>query len=140
MRVGLLQPPASADARKRTAQRLMSPPFDNCAVRFLALLTFKVDRIRRRYVEPKRRIDLEFDPDGNVWLLTMYQAGMRARQSEVKVYPFPKEWQSPSTQASMVLPMHRSAPTACRLLSRTTSINWNSKGRAYAAATPRPAR
>jgi hypothetical protein len=42
MRVGLLQPPASADARKRVAQRLMShPPFDNCAVRFLALLSLR---------------------------------------------------------------------------------------------------
>ncbi len=60
--------------------------------------------------EPKGGLDLEFDPgQKNVWLAMMYQAGLARidRQThEVKTYPFPKEWQSPSTQASMVSPQH----------------------------------
>ena len=39
----------------------------------------------------------------------MYQAGVARidrKTHEVKAYPFPKEWQSPSTQASMVSPQH----------------------------------
>ena len=39
----------------------------------------------------------------------MYQAGIAKidrKTKEVKTYPFPKEWQSASTQASMVSPQH----------------------------------
>lgn len=59
--------------------------------------------------QPKGGLDLEFDPQGNIWLSMMYQAGVSRidRQThEVKAYPFPKEWQSASTQASMVSPQH----------------------------------
>ena len=60
--------------------------------------------------EPKGGLDLEFDPgQKNVWLAMMYQAGLAKidRQTHaVTTYPFPKEWQSPSTQASMVSPQH----------------------------------
>src|SRR5579883_16489 len=60
--------------------------------------------------EPKGGLDLEFDPgQKNVWLAMMYQAGIAKidrKTHEVKIYPFPKAWQSPSTQASMVSPQH----------------------------------
>jgi virginiamycin B lyase len=59
--------------------------------------------------QPKGGLDLEFDPQGNVWLSMMYQAGVSRidrKTHEVKAYPFPKEWQTASTQASMVSPQH----------------------------------
>jgi len=59
--------------------------------------------------QPKGGLDLEFDPKGNIWLSMMYQAGVSRidRQThEVRAYPFPKDWQSASTQASMVSPQH----------------------------------
>jgi streptogramin lyase len=60
--------------------------------------------------EPKGGLDIELDPgQKNVWLSLMYQAGVaridRATH-QVTMYPFPKEWQSASTQASMVSPQH----------------------------------
>src|SRR5580704_11203262 len=60
--------------------------------------------------QPKGGLDIEFEPgQKNVWLSLFYQAGVARidRQThEVTMYPFPKEWQSPSTQASMVSPQH----------------------------------
>jgi len=59
--------------------------------------------------QPKGGLDIEFDPQGNVWLSMMYQAGITKidrKTHEVKAYGFPKEWQSASTQASMVSPQH----------------------------------
>jgi virginiamycin B lyase len=60
--------------------------------------------------EPKGGLDLEFDPgQKDVWLAMMYQAGIAKidrKTHEVTTYPFPKAWQSPSTQASMVSPQH----------------------------------
>jgi len=62
--------------------------------------------------QPKGALDIEFDPDGNIWLAMMYQAGISRidrKTHEVTVYPFPKEWISTSAQASMVSPMHSNA-------------------------------
>jgi virginiamycin B lyase len=62
--------------------------------------------------QPKGGLDIEFDPDGNVWLAMMYQAGISRidrKTHEVTVFPFPKEWISTSAQASMVSPMHSNA-------------------------------
>jgi streptogramin lyase len=59
--------------------------------------------------QPKGGLDIELDPQGNVWLSLMYQAGIAKidrKTHQVSMYPFPKEWQSPSTQASMVSPQH----------------------------------
>jgi streptogramin lyase len=59
--------------------------------------------------QPKGGLDIEFDPDGNIWLSMMYQAGISRidrKTHEVTVFPFPAEWTSPSTQASMVSPMY----------------------------------
>jgi streptogramin lyase len=57
--------------------------------------------------QPKGSLDIELDPKGNIWLSLMYQAGIAKidpKTKEVTTYPFPKEWQTPSTQASMVSP------------------------------------
>ena len=59
--------------------------------------------------EPKGSLDLEFDPQGNLWLAMMYQAGIckfDRKTKQVTAYPFPKEWLNPTTQASMVSPQH----------------------------------
>ena len=60
--------------------------------------------------QPKGNLDIEFEPgQANLWLSLMYQAGVAKidrKTHEVTNYPFPKEWQSPSTQASMVSPQH----------------------------------
>jgi streptogramin lyase len=59
--------------------------------------------------QPKGGLDIEFDPDGNVWLSMMYQAGISKidrKTHEVTVFPFPQEWISASAQASMVSPMY----------------------------------
>jgi len=62
--------------------------------------------------QPKGGLDLEFDPDGNIWLAMMYQAAIAKidrRTHEVSVFPFPKEWISTSAQASMVSPTYSNA-------------------------------
>ncbi|HLH98681.1 MAG TPA: carboxypeptidase regulatory-like domain-containing protein [Xanthobacteraceae bacterium] len=63
--------------------------------------------------QPRGGLDIEFDPgQKNVWLSLMYQAGVARidrKTHEVTMYPFPKEWQSASTQASMVSPQHSDA-------------------------------
>jgi streptogramin lyase len=59
--------------------------------------------------QPKGSLDLEFDPDGNLWVAMMYQAGITRFDRGTKTaqaFAFPKEWQSASTQASMVSPSH----------------------------------
>src|SRR6266850_147044 len=59
--------------------------------------------------QPKGNLDIEFDNDQNVWVSLMYQAGITKidrKSHQVTMYPFPKEWQSPSTQASMVSPQN----------------------------------
>jgi streptogramin lyase len=59
--------------------------------------------------QPKGGLDLELDPDGNIWLAMMYQAGIAKidrKTHAVTPFSFPPEWQSASTQASMVTPTH----------------------------------
>jgi streptogramin lyase len=59
--------------------------------------------------QPKGSLDLEFDPDGNLWVAMMYQAGITRFDRKTKTaqgFAFPTEWQSASTQASMVSPSH----------------------------------
>jgi len=59
--------------------------------------------------QPKGGLDIEFDPDGNIWLAMMYQAAIAkvdSKTHEVSVFPFPKEWISTSAQASMVSPTY----------------------------------
>jgi len=60
--------------------------------------------------QPKGSLEIELEAgQKNVWLALMYQAGLaRIDRSthEVTMYPYPKEWQSTSAQASMVSPQH----------------------------------
>jgi virginiamycin B lyase len=59
--------------------------------------------------QPKGGLNIELDPEGNVWLSMMYQAGISKidrKTHEVTIFPFPREWISASTQASMVSPMY----------------------------------
>jgi len=60
-----------------------------------------------REEQPKGTLDLELDPEGNIWVAMMYQAGVAKidrKSKELKVYPYPKEWLSYTTQTSMVSP------------------------------------
>lgn len=55
--------------------------------------------------EPKGFLEIEADVDGNVWGAGMYQgliAKVDAKTKKSVVYEIPKEWQSNSTQQSMV--------------------------------------
>lgn len=57
--------------------------------------------------EPKGLLNVEADPEGNVWGSMMYQGGIAkvdAKTGKVTAYSIPKEWQSNSTQESMVSP------------------------------------
>jgi streptogramin lyase len=59
--------------------------------------------------EPKGFLEIEADPEGNVWGAGMYQGligEVEARTGKVHVYEIPKEWQSNSTQESMVSPQY----------------------------------
>jgi streptogramin lyase len=59
--------------------------------------------------EPKGLLQVDTDPDGNVWGAMMYQGGIAKldrKTKQVTVYPIPKEWQSNSTQESMVSPSY----------------------------------
>jgi virginiamycin B lyase len=60
--------------------------------------------------QPKGSLEIELEAgEKNVWLALMYQAGLARIDRithEVTVYPYPKEWQSTSAQASMVSPQH----------------------------------
>lgn len=59
--------------------------------------------------EPKGGLEIDVDPSDTVWEALMYQGGIvkfdRATK-QVVTYPIPKEWQSNSTQESMVSPDH----------------------------------
>src|SRR4051794_4258220 len=58
--------------------------------------------------QPKGSLQIDADADGNLWLAMMYQAGLTKfdpKTRQATAYPVPKEWQSASTQESMVAPM-----------------------------------
>jgi streptogramin lyase len=60
--------------------------------------------------QPKGSLEIELEAgQKHVWLALMYQAGLARVDRithEVTMYPYPKEWQSTSAQASMVSPQH----------------------------------
>jgi streptogramin lyase len=60
--------------------------------------------------QPKGSLEIELEAgQKHVWLALMYQAGLARIDRithEVTTYPYPKEWQSTSAQASMVSPQH----------------------------------
>lgn len=59
--------------------------------------------------EPHGGLEIEVAPDGMIWTSMMYQAGILKfdpKTEKVTAYPVPKEWQSNSTQESMVFPNH----------------------------------
>jgi streptogramin lyase len=60
--------------------------------------------------QPKGSLEIELEAgQKHVWLALMYQAGVARidrTTHEVTTYPYPKEWQSTSAQASMVSPQH----------------------------------
>ncbi len=59
--------------------------------------------------QPKGSLDMEFDPDGNIWVGMSYQAGaskVDRKTKEVKTYPLPPQWANITTQTNMVTPTH----------------------------------
>src|SRR5262245_50391220 len=62
-----------------------------------------------RKEQPKGTLDIELDPKGNLWIAMMYQSGLvhiDRKTKEIKGYPYPAEWLSFNTQASMVSPQN----------------------------------
>lgn len=56
---------------------------------------------------PTGTLDLELDPQGNLWVSMMYQTGVAKFDTKAKkftLYPIPKAWQDNHTQESMVTP------------------------------------
>ncbi len=56
---------------------------------------------------PKGTLGLHPDADGNLWIALMYQGGLAkfdTTTKEITMYPLPMEWQTGSTQESMVSP------------------------------------
>ena len=77
--------------------------------------------------QPKGGLNLEFDPDGNVWLSMMYQAAISKidrKSHDVTVFPFPKEWISTSAQASMVSPMYSNVDGKVWTNNQEDSLNY----------------
>ena len=59
--------------------------------------------------QPRGALDMEFDPDGNIWVGLSYQAGavkVDRKTKEVKAFPLPAEWANITTQTNMVTPTH----------------------------------
>ena len=59
--------------------------------------------------EPKGLLEIQTDPDGNIWGAGMHQgliAKIDGKTKKLTVYPIPAEWQSNSTQESMVSPQY----------------------------------
>jgi virginiamycin B lyase len=59
--------------------------------------------------QPRGALDMEFDPDGNIWVGLSYQAGavkLDRKTKEIKSYPLPAEWANITTQTNMVTPTH----------------------------------
>ncbi len=59
--------------------------------------------------EPKGSLNIEADPDGNLWVGMSYQGGaskIDRKTKQVTAYPLNKEWQDPTTQTNMVTPTH----------------------------------
>ena len=58
---------------------------------------------------PKGSLQIDADADGNLWVAMMYQAGVTKFDMKTKqatAFPVPKEWQTGSTQESMVSPQY----------------------------------
>ncbi|MEA2994052.1 MAG: hypothetical protein QOD40_2972 [Alphaproteobacteria bacterium] len=58
---------------------------------------------------PVGSLQISQDHQGNFWLANMYQAGLikfDPKTKQAKAYPYPDEWQTPSTQSTMVAAQH----------------------------------
>ncbi len=59
--------------------------------------------------QPKGSLDIEFDPDGNLWIGMSYQGGaskIDRKTKQVTTYALNKEWLDLTTQTNMVTPTH----------------------------------
>jgi streptogramin lyase len=68
---------------------------------------YKLELLRPE--QPKGSLDLEFDPDGNLWIGMSYQGGaskIDRKTKQVTTYPLNKEWLDNTTQTNMVTPTH----------------------------------
>src|SRR4029077_14242135 len=85
-------------------------------------------------------LDIEFDPDGNLWVGLSYQGGavkIDRKSKQVTAFPLNKEWLDLTTQTNMVTPTNMKVDnkvwmtdTATRNLYRldTTTGKWENLG------------
>jgi virginiamycin B lyase len=62
-----------------------------------------------RAEQPKGPLNLELDPDGNIWAGLSYQGGaakIDRKTKQVTAYSLPKEWAGLTAQTNMVTPTH----------------------------------
>jgi streptogramin lyase len=95
--------------------------------------------------QPKGALDMEFDPDGNIWVGLSYQAGavkLDRKTKEISSYPLPAEWANITTQTNMVTPTHMYVDNKVWMTDTEThnlyrldlkSGQWENKGEATAA-------
>ena len=59
--------------------------------------------------QPKGSLNIELDPEGNLWVGMSYQGGAARIDRKTKAvtpYPLPLEWQEVTTQTNMITPTH----------------------------------
>jgi virginiamycin B lyase len=95
--------------------------------------------------QPRGSLDMEFDPDSNIWIGMSYQAGaskIDRKTKEVKTYPLPAEWANITTQTNMVTPTHMYVDNKVWMTDTEThnlyrldlkSGQWENKGEATSA-------
>jgi virginiamycin B lyase len=95
--------------------------------------------------QPRGSLDMEFDPNGNIWVGMSYQAGasmIDRKTKEIKTYPLPAEWANTTTQTNMVTPTHMFVDNKVWMTDTEThnlyrldlkSGQWENKGEATSA-------
>ena len=93
--------------------KLWMDDFGDQFVGSLDLKTLQFEKIALPTVKddgsPLGNLDLEWGPDGKLWVAGMYQGAIYSvdpKTKEVKTYKLPDEIQNPSTQESFVAPQH----------------------------------
>ena len=70
-----------------------------------AVSEYPIPEIKKGF--PTGALDLEPDPDGNLWIALMFQAGIAKfdrKTEKISTWSVPKEWQSSRTQQSQMAP------------------------------------
>jgi streptogramin lyase len=88
--------------------------YSDFAWQFIGTLDLKTGKVTEyplpvmKEGSPVGSLQVAADPWGNFWLANMYQGGLikfDPKEKKATAFPYPKEWQTPSTQSTMVAPI-----------------------------------